>query len=148
MSGQETLNVLDVLLMPLFQEWFLKSMIWWQVMKHWRCERRLVLWMYRLHNISPQHLNMKQLSVRWVPRLLTIDHKRARVTCFQLFQWSQQHFGRCFGIVDETIRNTATEMGMKNNPDNGGECQKKSFYVYSLIIESSILSMYWLCWPP
>ncbi|XP_028049337.1 uncharacterized protein LOC114255262 [Monomorium pharaonis] len=31
------------------------------------------------HNILHQHLSMKKLSTRWVPRLLTIDRKRNRV---------------------------------------------------------------------
>jgi len=35
----------------------------------------------RVHNILHQHLNMRKLSARWVPRLLTVDQKRNRVRC-------------------------------------------------------------------
>ena len=31
-------------------------------------------------SILKDHLGMKKLSTRWLPRLLTIDHKRNRVT--------------------------------------------------------------------
>ena len=33
-----------------------------------------------VHNILHEHLHMKKLWARWVPRLLTIDQKRIRVT--------------------------------------------------------------------
>ncbi|KAG5325763.1 MOS1T transposase, partial [Pseudoatta argentina] len=45
-----------------------------------------------LHVISILHeqLDMKKLSARWVPRLITVDHKRDRVTiskqCLEMFQ--------------------------------------------------------------
>lgn len=35
----------------------------------------------RVHNILHQHLDMKKLSARWVPRLLTLNQKRNRVKC-------------------------------------------------------------------
>ena len=34
----------------------------------------------REHQILHEYLEMKKLSARWVPRLLTLDHKRNRVT--------------------------------------------------------------------
>ena len=60
----------------------------------------------RVHNILHQHLGMKKLSARWVPRLLTVDHKRNRVRCskdgLQLFQQNPQDFRCRFVTVDET----------------------------------------------
>jgi len=60
----------------------------------------------RVHNILHQHLSMKKLSARWVPRLLTIDQKRNRVRCckdsLQLLQRNSQDFKRRFVTVDET----------------------------------------------
>ena len=34
----------------------------------------------RVHHILHEYLDMRKLSARWVPRLLTLDHKRNRVT--------------------------------------------------------------------
>lgn len=60
----------------------------------------------RVRNILHEHLNMKKLSARWVPRLLTIDHKRERMNtskhCLELFQHNPQEFLRRFITVDET----------------------------------------------
>ncbi|MCP6645975.1 hypothetical protein NL493_27890, partial [Klebsiella pneumoniae] len=60
----------------------------------------------RVHNILHQHLDMKKLSARWVPRLLTIDQKRGRVECckngLQLFQRNPQVFKRRFITVYKT----------------------------------------------
>jgi histone-lysine N-methyltransferase SETMAR len=60
----------------------------------------------RVHNILHQHLNMRKLSARWVPRLLTVDQKQNRVRCskdnLQLFQWNPQDFRRRFITVDKT----------------------------------------------
>ena len=43
-------------------------------------------------SILHEQLGMKKLSTRWVPRLLTVDHKRDRVTiskqCFNVIQIS------------------------------------------------------------
>jgi histone-lysine N-methyltransferase SETMAR len=59
----------------------------------------------RVHNILHQHLNMRKLSARWVPRLLTVDQKQNHVRCskenLQLFQQNLQHFRRHFFTVDE-----------------------------------------------
>ncbi|XP_018307239.1 putative uncharacterized protein FLJ37770 [Mycetomoellerius zeteki] len=44
-------------------------------------------------SILHEQLGMKKLSARWVPRLLTVDHKRDRVTiskqCLEMFQPSR-----------------------------------------------------------
>ncbi|XP_025155966.1 histone-lysine N-methyltransferase SETMAR-like [Harpegnathos saltator] len=60
----------------------------------------------RAHNILHQHLDMKKLFSRWVPRLLTVDQKLNRVRCskdgLQLFQQNPQDFRRRFVIVDTT----------------------------------------------
>ena len=60
----------------------------------------------RVHNILLKHLNMRKLSARWVPRLLTVDQKRNRVSCskdnLQLFQRNPQDFRCRFVTVDET----------------------------------------------
>ena len=52
------------------------------------------------------HLVMKKLSARWVPRLLTIDHKRNCVTTsiewVELFNRNKDKFLRRFVTVDET----------------------------------------------
>ena len=49
---------------------------------------------------------MKKLSAKWVPRLLTIDHKSNRVTtsieCLSLFNRNKDEFLRRFVTVDET----------------------------------------------
>jgi histone-lysine N-methyltransferase SETMAR len=59
-----------------------------------------------VHNILHQHLNMRKLSARWVPQLLTVDQKRNRVRRskdnLQLFQRNPQDFRHCFISVDET----------------------------------------------
>ena len=47
---------------------------------------------------------MKKLSARWVPRLLTIDHKRNRVItsieCLTLFNRNKDEFLRRFVTVE------------------------------------------------
>ena len=47
-------------------------------------------------SILKDNLGMKKLSARWVPRLLTIDHKRNRVTtlieCLTLFNRNKDEF--------------------------------------------------------
>ena len=49
---------------------------------------------------------MRKLSARWVPRLLTADHKRARVVtseqCLGMFQSNSKEFLRRYITVDET----------------------------------------------
>lgn len=60
----------------------------------------------RVHNILHKHLDMRKLSARWVPRLLTLEQKRNRVRyCMdglQLFQKNPEDFKRRFVTVDET----------------------------------------------
>ena len=49
---------------------------------------------------------MRKLSAKWVSRLLTIDHKRARVVaseqCLGMFQRNSKGFLRRYVTVDET----------------------------------------------
>jgi len=60
--------------------------------------------------ILHEQLDMKKLSARWVPRLLTVDHKRDRVTIskqyLEMFQRNPDEFlkrlKRRFIIVNET----------------------------------------------
>jgi histone-lysine N-methyltransferase SETMAR len=64
------------------------------------------IWTERVPKILLQHLNMRKLSARWVPQLLTVDQKRDRVRCsrdnLQLFQRNPQDFRHRFVTVDET----------------------------------------------
>ncbi|KAG5343856.1 RTJK polymerase, partial [Acromyrmex charruanus] len=57
-------------------------------------------------SILHEQLGIKKLSARWVPRLLTVDHKRDRMTiskqCLEMFQRNPDEFLRRFIIVDET----------------------------------------------
>ncbi|XP_043644536.1 histone-lysine N-methyltransferase SETMAR-like, partial [Drosophila teissieri] len=68
----------------------------------------------RVHHILHEYLDMKKLSARWVPRLLTHDHKRNRVTiskeCLAMFNRNPNEFLRRFVTVDETwIHHTTPE---------------------------------------
>ncbi|XP_032687576.1 uncharacterized protein LOC116851845 [Odontomachus brunneus] len=45
----------------------------------------------RVHHILHEYLDMKKLSARWVPRLLTLDHNHTPQPC--------DHFKRVFGDV-------------------------------------------------
>lgn len=60
----------------------------------------------RVHNIVHKHLDMKKLSARWVPRLLTIDLKRTRVTdsekLLAKIKRDRKDFFRRYVTVDET----------------------------------------------
>lgn len=60
----------------------------------------------RVHNIIHHHLDMKMLSARWVPRLLTIDQMRKRVTTSEtllaMIRRDPKDFFRRFITVDET----------------------------------------------
>ncbi|KAG5311614.1 SETMR methyltransferase, partial [Acromyrmex insinuator] len=51
-------------------------------------------------------IDMKKLSARWVPHLLTVDHKRDRVTiskqCLGIFQRNPDEFLHRFITMDET----------------------------------------------
>ena len=60
----------------------------------------------RVWYILHKCLGMRKLSARWVPRLLTPDHKRARVVaseqCLAMFQRNSKEFLRRYVTVDET----------------------------------------------
>lgn len=60
----------------------------------------------RVHHILHEYLDMRKLSARWVPRLLTLDHKRNRMTtskeCLAMFNRNPDEFLRRFVTVDET----------------------------------------------
>lgn len=60
----------------------------------------------RVHHILHEYLDTRKLSARWVPRLLTLDHKRNRVTtskeCLAMFNRNPDEFLRRFVTVDET----------------------------------------------
>lgn len=60
----------------------------------------------RVQNILHEHLGMTKLSARWVPRLLTLDNKRNRMTtsklCLDMFKRNPKEFLRRFVTVDET----------------------------------------------
>jgi histone-lysine N-methyltransferase SETMAR len=53
-----------------------------------------------------EELNTKKLCARWVPRLLTGDHKRTRMKiseqCLERFNKNKTDFVRRFIIMDET----------------------------------------------
>ena len=62
--------------------------------------------MERVHFALHEKLGMKKLSARWVPRLLTLDQKRQRMTtsqqCLAMFKRNPKEFLRRFITVDET----------------------------------------------
>ena len=62
--------------------------------------------MGRVWHILLECLGMRKLSAKWVPRLLTADHKRARVVaseqCLGMFQRNSKEFLRPYATVDET----------------------------------------------
>jgi len=64
---------------------------------------------------------MKKLSARWVPRLLTVDHKHDRVAiskqCLEIFQRNPDEFLRRFITVDET--SVTSHQSRRNNQNNG-----------------------------
>ncbi|KAG5345037.1 SETMR methyltransferase, partial [Acromyrmex heyeri] len=56
-------------------------------------------------SILHEELGMEKLSAKWMPRLLTVDHKRDHVTiskCLEMFQRNPDEFLRRFITVDET----------------------------------------------
>lgn len=60
----------------------------------------------RVNNILHEHLGMKKLCARWVPRLLTLDQKRVRMDVssdnLERFKRNPTEFLRRFITVDET----------------------------------------------
>jgi len=91
----------------IIQKSSIKSTILFWLIDKWKCAK-LVKTTGISHGtvISILHeLSMKKLSARWVPRLLTVDHKRDRVRiskqCLKMFQHNPE-FPRRFITVDET----------------------------------------------
>jgi len=60
----------------------------------------------RIQNVLYETLGMKKLSARWVPRLLTVEQKRNRMTtskhCLDMFKRNPKEFLQRFVTVDET----------------------------------------------
>ena len=60
----------------------------------------------RVWHSSHECLGMRKLSRRWVPRLLTADHKRAHVVaseqCLGIFQRNLKEFSLRYVTFDET----------------------------------------------
>ena len=58
------------------------------------------------HAILHEHLSMRRLLSKWVPRLLTVDQKRKRVVdserCLELFRQNKPNFLRRYVTMDET----------------------------------------------
>lgn len=56
--------------------------------------------------ILHDHLGMRKLCARWVPRLLTPDQKQQRVDdskrCLEIFRHNKKDFLRCYITMDET----------------------------------------------
>ena len=56
--------------------------------------------------ILHEHLSMRKLCSKWVPRFLTVDHKQQRVDdserCFKLFQRNKKDFLMRYVTMDET----------------------------------------------
>jgi len=59
-----------------------------------------------IHNLLHEHLHMKKLSARWMPRLLTVDQTRIQMNVskeyLDMFVRNLTDFLRRFIIVDET----------------------------------------------
>lgn len=73
----------------------------------------------RVQNILHEKLGMRKLSARWVPRLLTLDQKRNRVTtsmqCLAKFKHNPSEFLRRYVTVDETwIHHYTPEMKVQS----------------------------------
>ena len=69
----------------------------------------------RIQNILHEKLGMRKLSARWVPRLLTVEQIRNRMTtsehCLDTFKRNPTEFLRRFVTVNETwIRYCMPEM--------------------------------------
>ena len=97
----------------------------------------------RVWHILHECLGMRKLSARWVPRLLTADHKRARVVaseqCLGIFQHNSKEFLRRYVTVDETwihyyARETENQSKMWTGP--GESATKKAKTVPSAGVRS------------
>ena len=60
-----------------------------------------------VYAILHEHLSMRKLLSKWVPRLLTVDQKRQRVVdserCLELFRRNKLNFLRQYVTMDETL---------------------------------------------
>ena len=60
----------------------------------------------RVHSVMTEDLEMRKLSARWVPRLLTVDQKHTRRTLsrtnLNLFEEDPANFLKRFVTMDET----------------------------------------------
>uniref|UniRef100_A0A1I8NKG9 Uncharacterized protein n=1 Tax=Musca domestica TaxID=7370 RepID=A0A1I8NKG9_MUSDO len=82
----------------------------------------------QVHLIIHEELQMKKLSARWVPHLLTVEQKRIRMNisqaCLDRFK-RKKDFKRRFITVDETwIRHYIQRQ--KNNPNSGLKLEEVS----------------------
>ena len=88
--AQVMLSVLDVQKRWLLKKWWIESTTSYSTIVDWKCVR----------------LVMRKLSARWLPHLLTADHKRARMIaseqCLGMFQRNSKEFLRRYVTVDET----------------------------------------------
>lgn len=60
----------------------------------------------RVHHMVHEKLEMRKLLAKWVPRLLTVDHKQQRIDdseqCLAMFKRNKQDFLRRYVTMDET----------------------------------------------
>ena len=65
------------------------------------------IWYGSVVSILNDQLGLRKLSARWVPRLLSIDHKRKRVTiskdCLELFNRNPNEFCNCGWNMDPLL---------------------------------------------
>lgn len=92
----------------------------------------------RVSNIIHEHLHMRKLSARFVPRLLTIDQKRIRVNtseqCLAMMRHNPDDFWRRVITVDETWIHhytPETKNQSKQWVEPGGSAPKKAKTVKS-----------------
>lgn len=92
----------------------------------------------RVFNILHEHLHMKKLSARWVPRLLSVEQKRVRQTssqrCLDMIKRNPVDFWRRLITVDETWVHhyrPETKNQSKQWVEAGGSAPKKAKTVKS-----------------
>lgn len=92
----------------------------------------------RVHLILHEELQMKKLSARWVPHLLTVDQKRIRMkisqACLDRFKKNKMDFKRRFITVDETWIHhytPETKEQSKQWTEAGGSAPKKAKTIQS-----------------
>ena len=84
----------------------------------------------RVCHILNQHLGMRKLCARWVPRLLTVDQKRVRMKISNAplaqFRGNKSEFRRRLITVDETwIHHYMLETKIQSKLQRGNRLQKK-----------------------